>query len=187
MTDAQQTSEMSHRWWSKRATLLCVVTILCAYFSTSRSYRFSDSLTFLDATICTDEGLLSLQIPLVLRSPIHQPSTQWITYVRGKNMWDAPGCGGKATLRYWMSILDQTRCEGAMWGGFGYWKGDWQSSSRPGPFVVAFAPIWIAIVVISIFLAMLWSRRLRIRLLTMFITTAAVALLLAVLNLCAAQ
>ena len=86
-----------------------------------------------------------------------------------------------------MSILDQTRCEGAMWGGFGYWKGAWQSNSRPGPFVVAVAPIWIAIVVISIFLAMLWSRRLRIRLLTMFITTAAVALLLAVLNLCAAQ
>ena len=187
MTDAPQPSQKSHHWWSVRATVVCVATIFCAYVVTNRSYQYSDSLTFLDATICTDEGLISLQIPLILRSKSHQPLAQWMTYARGPNSWDAPDGGGKATLRHWMSILDQTRCEGGMFSGIGYWKGSWQSDSRPGPFLVVFVPIWIAIVAIAPFLTILWMRRLRFRLLTMLLATLCAALLLALLTLRADQ
>ena len=146
----------------------------------------SDSLTFLDATLCTDEGLLSLQIPLVRRAPSEQPSTQWMTYKRGKNMWDASDGGGKATLRNWMSMLDQVRCEGGMVGGFGYWKGAWQSKSRPGPFLVLFTPIWAAIAVTFTLVATLCWRRMQFRLVTMLFGTACVSVVLWLLTLLAA-
>ncbi len=140
-------------------------------------------MTFLDATICTDEGLLSLQFPLVRRAPSEQPSTGWMTYQRGENMWEASDGGGKATLRNWMSMLDQTRCEGGMVGGFGYWKGGWQSDSRPGPFLVVFTPIRAAIATTFTLVAIVFWRRITFRLATMLIATACVSAVLWLLNL----
>ena len=185
MKNAIRPNHKYQHWWSIRAAVLCVVTILGAYVASNRSYQVSDSLTFLDVTICADEGLLSLQIPLVLRSPSHTPSNQLVSYVREPKMWDAPAGGGKATLRNWMSILDKTHCEGGMICGFGYWKGSWQSDSRPGPFLVVFVPIWVATVAVSVLTAILFLRRLRIRLLTMLIATTCIAVVLSLLTLLA--
>ena len=93
-----------------------------------RSYSYSDSLTFLDTTVSTDEGLLSFQFPLVRLAQGEKPRTDWMTYTRGKIRWEADDAG-KTRLRDWMATLDPASSGGILWG-FGYWKGGWQSNSR---------------------------------------------------------
>jgi hypothetical protein len=166
-----------------QAVLLAAAISVCSVLATWRSYAYSDSLTVADATVSTDEGLLSLQIPLVRRAPGGQMVTQWITYKRGKDMWETGDGGGKTRLRYWMTILDTARCEGGMLGGFGYWKGAWQSSSRPGPFIVMFVPIWVAITSMFMLIAILYLRRMRFRLATMLMGTAMISVILWLLTL----
>ena len=163
--------------------MLCITIAVCSVLATGRSYTRSDSLTFIDATVCTDEGLLSLQIPLV-RLALHEaPSTEWMTYKRGKNTWESEDGGGKATLRNWMSMLDTARCEGGMVAGFGYWKGGWQSSSRPGSFIVMFLPIWVAIATALTFVATIYWLRVRFTLATMLLGTTFVGGMLWLLSL----
>jgi hypothetical protein len=164
------------------AVSLCVGAILFSVLLTFRSYSYSDSFTLYDATVGTEEGLLSLQIPLVRRIPSEPSSTEWATYSRGKSSWETDGNAAKATLRDWMSMLDTVRCEGAMFGGFGYWKGAWQSPSRPGPFIVMFLPIWFAVLTGSMFIALVCWRRVRFRLATILIVMTGVCLALGLLK-----
>ena len=167
----------------RHAALLAIAISVCSVLATWRSYAYSDSLTFVDATVCTDEGLLSLQIPLVRRAPDGQMVTRWITYKRGKGMWEMGDGGGKARLRYWMTILDTTGCEGGMVGGFGYWKGAWQSSSRPGPFIVMFVPIWFAAASMFMLIVICHLRRMRFKLATMLLGTTLISVMLWLLTL----
>jgi hypothetical protein len=168
-----------------RQTLFLMSTIaICSALLTWRSYRRSDSLTFLDMTMCTDEGLLSLQVPLVRLATSEQPSTQWVTYRRGTNIWEAfDGEGGKSLLRNWMSMLDATGCKGGMIFGIGYWKGSWQSNSRPGPFIVMFMPIWVAIATTLTLIAVAYLLRMRFSLATMLLGTTIMGGLLWLLSL----
>lgn len=165
------------------AALLATAISVCSVLATWRSYAYSDSLTFADATVCTDEGLFSLQVPLVRRAPDEQMVTHWITYKRGKDMWETGDGVGKARLKYWMTILEAARCEGGMAGGFGYWKGAWQSSSRPGPFIVMFVPIWVAIASLFTLIAIFHLRRMHFRLATMLLGTTLISAMLWLLTL----
>jgi hypothetical protein len=70
--------------------LFCIVGALLVFFAgstaiTIRSYSFSDTLTFNDAMIATDEGLISLLVPLVRLAHDQDPSTGWVTYSSGKD------------------------------------------------------------------------------------------------------
>jgi hypothetical protein len=98
-------------------------------------------------------------------------------------MWESGDGGGKATLRNWMSMLDKARCEGGMVGGFGYWKGAWQSNSRPGPFLVMFIPIWFAIATSLAMIAVCYWRRIRFGLTNILIGMAFFSVLLWLLTL----
>jgi hypothetical protein len=177
------TTNVARPWAVRRAVALGAAVVVCSLVVTLRSYHRSDSLTFLDATVCTDEGLLCWQIPLV-RKASNEPSApaQWITYTRGKNMWETDG-GGKATLRNWMSMLDQVRADGSMFWGFGYWKGAWQSNSRPGPFLVVFVPIWAALASLFALVATVCWRRIQFSLATIMIATGCVGVALWLLTL----
>lgn len=115
-----------------------LITALTAAYHV-RSYWRSDSLTVCDVTVTVDEGLASLQIPLTRLASA--PQYNLLTYQREAKVWTA-GKGGRTPLRLWMSMLDKVRCQGAMFADFGYWLGGWQSDSRPGPFIVLFAPTW---------------------------------------------
>ena len=163
-----------------------LVFLVCSTVLTVRSYSRSDSLTFADATICTDEGLISFQIPLVRLARTEQATTRWMSYARGDKMWEA-GNGGKATLRNWMSILDETGCDGGMFAGSGYWKGDWQSDSRPGPFIVTFVPIWTAVAATLAFVAVFLGRRVKFQVRSILVCTVLVGGLLWLLTLRAVQ
>jgi hypothetical protein len=181
------------QWFSRRvaiqATVLCIATALFAYLGTNRSFRYSDSITLLDVTVCTDEGLLSINVPMVLRSPRHNTSNRWITYSRGLMGWGAPGGQRKHSLRDFISFREaaQASCEGWMFAGFGYRMGPWQSASRPGPCLWAFVPIWFATLAIFALFITLWNRRKRIRWLPILVATPCIALAFAVLLLRADQ
>lgn len=178
MSDATRTTRKCNPPGVGHAFCLCTTIAVCSALATWRSYTRSDSLTLIDATVCTDEGLLSLQIPLVRLAPREEPTTQWLTYKRGNNMWETEDGGGKATLKNWMSMLDRVRCEGGTVAGFGYWKGAWQSSSRPGPFIVVFIPIWVAIATALALVATMYWFRIRFTLATMLLGTTCVGGLL---------
>lgn len=186
MNDLDASKQKPNRRMLRHASFLCAAILACSVLATTRSYMRSDSLTLLDATICTDEGLLSLQIPLVRRAPSEQSTTQWTIYSRGKNIWDDNEGGGKATLRSWMSMADQVGCEGGMVGGFGYWKGAWQSNSRPGPFLVMFTPIWAVVSVAFTLVATFYLRRVQFRLATILLLMTGVSVVLWLLTLRAA-
>ena len=172
------------RLWT--ALGLTAMFVVVTAILTVRSYWRSDSLTVADATICTDEGLISLQIPLVRLARKESATTTWVTYTRGANMWKA-GDGGKAKLRTWMSLKDQVGIEAGMVAGFGYWKGSWQSNSRPGPFIVLFMPIWAAVAAIVLFAAVFVTRRVKFRISSLLVATAVVGGLLWLLTLRAVE
>ena len=180
-------AEKRKRPWVRRTVSLCAAIAVCSALATWRSYARSDSLTFMDATVCLDEGLLSLQIPLVRVAPRQEPATMWVSYKRGKMAWEAPGGGGKAKLRNWMSMLGMVRCEGRMAAGFGYWKGAWQSNSRPGPFIVMFTPVWFAFAVACTLVAMFFWLRMRFTLAAMLMGMTFVGGLLWLLSLRASE
>ena len=109
------------------------------------SYWWSESLTLCDVTLMTDEGLISLNVPLVRLAAKETPRSRFVIYERDATIWKAEDAG-HTPLRSWMALLDRgsVRAEGGMFADFGYWKGGWQSDARPGPFVVMFAPVWFA-------------------------------------------
>lgn len=102
-------------------------------------------------------------------------------------MWESDDGGGKATLRNWMSMLDRVRCEGGMVAGFGYWKGAWQSDSRPGPFIVMFVPVWLGVAVALMGVALACWFRVRFRLATLMMGTTFVGVMLWLLSLRAVE
>ena len=72
---------------------------------------------------------------------------------------------------------------GFLFADFGYWKGGWQSASRPGPFVVVFVPVWlIGCLMFGICLAFTF-RWVRFRLLTLLAAMTLIAGLLWLLTL----
>lgn len=134
-----------------------------------------------DVTLTVDEGLVSLNLPLVRIAAKQRPRSEFLIYKRDKLAWSA-GEGGKTRLRSWMSSLDQVRCDGAMFADFGYWKGAWQSDSRPGPFVVVFAPVWFAGLLAFGAFALLALGWIRFRLRSLLIATTVFAWLLYLLT-----
>lgn len=107
------------------------------------SYWWSESLTLCDATIRSDEGLMTLQLPLVRIAANQSPEYEFLLYKRDPKVWTA-GKAGHTPLRSWMSYIDQQNKEWVeMFADFGYWKGGWQSNSRPGPFIVLIVPVWL--------------------------------------------
>lgn len=187
MNNATAPSSNRNRPSFRHIAFLLVAIVVCSLLASWRTYRHSDSLTFLDATVCTDEGLLSLQIPLVRLAPAEEPSTRWITYKRGTNMWETDDGGGKTTLRNWMSMLDTVRCEGGMVAGFGFWKGAWQSDSRPGPFIVMFVPVWVGTTAALIAVAFACLFRVQFRLGALLMATTLVGAMLWLLSLRAVE
>jgi hypothetical protein len=150
---------------------------------TLHSYRHSISLTFCDATLATDEGAVSLQIPLVRLAANQKFVTKAIVYRRGKTAWQAPNGAMKCTLDNWMAQANQPWFHGWSMADFGYWRGDWQDDARPGRFVVMFVPIWFVFGVA--FLAYAFVRRnwLRWSIRSMLALTALVGICLWLLTL----
>jgi hypothetical protein len=186
MDETSQPRPANRRKRLLTALSLAAVFVAGTVIFTIRSYWRSDSLTIADATICTDEGLFSLQIPLVRLAREEQATTTWVTYTRGANMWQY-GDGGKAKLRKWISMKDQVRIEAEMVADFGYWKGSWQSNSRPGPFIVMFVPIWAAMAAIVLLAAAFVMRRMKFRISSLLVATSVVGGLLWLLTLRAAE
>ena len=140
------------------------------------SYWWSESLTLYDFTLTTDEGLISLNVPLTQLATGTKAQWNFTIYKRDQQVWTA-GVAGKTPLRSWMTILDQARCTGGMFLGFGYWKGAWHSQSRPGPFVVVFSSVWfIAIVLFGAFA--FYFRKIHFSLRSLLLTVTLVAALL---------
>jgi hypothetical protein len=146
--------------------IVCVVAIavtVCTILFHLHTYWWSESATACDITVATDEGLVSLQVPLCRLAAKEMPTLNCLIYERGPTTWTC-GRAGKCPLRTWMSQLKKVGCDGAMFADFGYWKGSWQSNSRPGPFLRVFVPVWfVGVVVFGGFLAF-YFRIIRFRL-----------------------
>ena len=84
-------------------------------------------------------------------------------------------------------MLDTVRCDGGMVAGFGYWKGAWQSNSRPGPFIVMFLPVWIAVAAALVAVAVGFWFRVRFTLTTMLLGMTFVGAMLWLLSLRAVE
>lgn len=133
------------------------------------TYWWSVSLTVHDVRLTTDEGLVSLVLPLTRISAYGTPDWEANLYKRGPYRWETKSGRGRAPLRSWMARLDKVRADGAMFADFGYWKGSWQSDSRPGPFIVLFVPIWfLGLASFGVYLAF-HHQLIRFRLRTLFI------------------
>ena len=138
-----------------------VVATACAAIAIWQSYHWCVSLTFCDATVCTDEGAVSLQVPLVRLAVNQKFETKATVYHRAQNRWEASNGRMKSTLDNWMAQSNEKWFHGWSLADFGYWHGDWQNEGRPGPFVVVFLPIWFAFGVAFLALAVgrrNWSR-----------------------------
>ncbi len=158
-------------------SVAAILIAFCGFLFHARSYLQSDSLTLCDVTLTTDEGLLSLQIPLTRLAASQNPTSKFLIYHRSSTGWNFGGMAAKCPLRTWMSLLNATGCEGAMCVGFGYWKGAWQSESRPGSFAVVFAPLWSVTVLIFGVYSAFHFRLLRFGIRALFVTTAVCAAL----------
>jgi hypothetical protein len=144
------------------------------------SYWWCESLTVCDVTLLSEEGLVSLNVPLVRLAAKETPRSTFSLYHRDGKIWKS-GDAGHVRLRSWMASLNEVGCEGGMLADFGYWKGAWQSDARPGPFVVMFVPIWfVGTLALAGFVA-IYFRVVRFRLHTLLLAmtlTAGVAYLL---------
>jgi hypothetical protein len=158
--------------------LIVAAIALCTLLIHVSSYGRSVSIQFCDVTVTDDEGLLSLNVPLVRLAAKASPRSEFLVYDRSPVFWSYGGVAGKTPLRSWMSRLNTVGCTGGMILDFGFWKGAWQSDSRPGPFVVLFVPIWFGgLVVFGIYLAF-YYRLVRFRLRTLLVAMTLVAGLL---------
>jgi hypothetical protein len=161
------------------AALIAASTILLHI----HSYWWSESLTLCDVTVRTDEGLVSLLLPLTRIAANESPTSGFLLYKRGPKVWTA-GLAGHTPLRNWMTSLDSAGAHGGMFADFGFWKGAWQSDSRPGPFIVLFIPVWfVGTTLFGIYLAFHFQLiRFRLRTLLIATTLAAFALFLLTLR-----
>jgi len=147
---------------------VAIAIAVCTLLLHICSYRWSPSLALLDVCVTCDEGLISLLLPLTRLTATGEPSSHLMLYKRDPLVWTA-GVAGRTPLRSWMASLSKVRCDGAMFADFGYWKGGWQSNSRPGPFVVVFAPVWtVGVAAFGLFL-LLFYKLLRFRLRSLFV------------------
>jgi len=141
------------------------------------------SLTFCDATVCTDEGAATLQIPLVRLAAKQRFVIDATVYRRGQTGWEASNGRMKCTLDNWMAQSGKAWFHGWSMADFGYWRGDWQNEGRPGPFVVAFVPIWFVFCVAFLALAFVRRNWLRWSIRSMLILTVAASVCLWLLTL----
>ncbi len=160
MSDAQPHDEAG-RVIPPRFFVAALVIAIGTVLFHIHSYWWSESVTLCDVTLASDEGLVSLNLPLVPIAAKEKPRSNFMIYERGSVDWTC-GLATRCSLRKWMSTLDSDA--GFMFADFGYWKGSWQSKSRPGSFVVLFVPVWLlGIAAFGIFSA-LYIRVIRFRL-----------------------
>ncbi len=168
---------------TRRQVIAGVVAVVCAAAATLHSYYRSISLTFCDATLSTDEGAVTLQVPLVRLAANQKFSTDAVVYRRGQIAWEASGGAMKCTLDNWMAQRDQEWFRGWSMADFGYWRGDWQNDGRPGPFVVLFVPIWFVFCVAYLGFAVVRRNGLQWSIRSMLVFTSVVGLCLWLLTL----
>lgn len=160
------------------ATVVAITTLLFHL----HSYWWSESITLCDVTLTVDEGLVSLNVPLVRLAAKRQPVWDITLYKRGPIVWETDGVAARTPLRTWMAFKNEPSPR-AMFADFGFWKGDWQTESRPGPFVVVFIPVWfVGLAVFGAFL-LFRSGYVRFRLRSILIAMALFAVLLFVTTL----
>jgi hypothetical protein len=160
------------------AILVAVATLLFHL----HSYWWSESVTLCDVTLTVDEGLVSLNVPLVRLAAKRQPIWDATIYRRGPVVWETDGVAARTPLRTWMALANEPSPR-AMFADFGFWKGGWQTESRPGSFIVIFVPVWfVGLAVFGAFLAFR-SGYVRFRLRSILIAMALFAVLLFVATL----
>lgn len=144
------------------------------------SYWWSEELTLCDVTLAVDEGLVSLNVPLVRLAAKESPRSRFLIFKRGPGGWEAAGDAKMPSRAIFVvpGLIGVDGENGFLFADFGYWKGDWQSASRPGPFVIVFIPVWlIGCVMFGIYLAFTF-RWVRFRLLTLLAVMTLIASLL---------
>ena len=185
MRDATATQRASRRKTGLLCGVLVILWLVSSAMLSARSYERSDALTVADVTLRTDEGLISLQIPYVRLARTGKATVEWTIYTRkrGVGVWES-GNSVRSTLRRWMSdFCDTDQPSAGMIGEFGYWTGSWWSDSRPGPFIVVFAPIWAATMAVTVLAALFIVQRFRFKLRSILVMTALAGVLLWILTL----
>lgn len=162
--------------------VVAIAAAVCTFLFHVQSYSWSESVQLCDVCVTADEGLVSLQVPFTRLAPKETSTAEFKIYERGQHTWIS-GIAEKCPLRNWMSMLDAVRCPGGMFADFGFWKGGWQSESRPGSFVVVFAPAWLVGVALFTGLLAFYYRIVRFRLRSVLVAFTLVAGLLCVLTL----
>ena len=157
----------------------------CTVLLHIQSYWWSESVTLCDVCWTADEGLVSLQLPLTRIAAKEIPTSEFLIYERGPMIWTS-GLAGKTPLRRVMAMLDIIRADGAMFADFGFWKGSWQSNSRPGPFVVLFVPVWLGGVAVFCGYLAFHCRIIRFRVSSLLVAMTLIAGLLRLLTMRAA-
>ena len=175
-------ADQTHRP-ARRLVMGGVAAIACAAMATLYSYHRSISLTFCDATLSTDEGAVSVQIPLVKLAANQRFVTNATVFHRTQMGWEASDGLMKCTLDKWMAQHDENWFRGWSIADFGYWRGDWQNESRPGPFVVIFVPIWFVFLVAFLTFAVVRKNWLRWSIRSMLVLTSVVGVCMWLLTL----
>jgi len=171
-------------------TLLFIVIFAVSVALTRRSYWVSDSVTYSDVTIATDEGLVSFYVPLIRIAHNHDATTKWRTYeYERRNLsgtistsWTTNSGDRKLSLHDNVSMLvdvdlDEAASAWRSWG-FGYVYLGWSSESRPGPSLQVFAPIWAITAFGAIMFSVFLARRTKFGLRSLVFFTTAIAVLL---------
>jgi hypothetical protein len=178
----QQQIRLPQTRWSTIALVALVVAAATAAFHV-HSYWWCETLTLCDVQLCADEGLASLLVPLCRLAAKETAESNFVLYKRGQNSWIGVGSSaGRSTLRNWMSI-GAGNSPHAMFADFGYWRGGWQSESRPGPFLVVFTPVWFVGAAVFGGFLLVYFGFIRFRLRTLLIAMAVAAGLLCLLTL----
>lgn len=177
------------------AAVLVVAGVAASTLLAVRSYSYSDHLTYNDVELATDEGLLSVMVPLVRLAIGHEAKNDWKTYTLVKvNGWKterwAAGRRTKFRVREYVAMLgqrgDDETIRSGMFLGFGYVLADaaWTSNSRPGSLLWIIAPIWAvgAVSIAAIGVPIYFRARFGIRSLMLLTLVAAVILLLPTLR-----
>ena len=98
-----------------RPQAVYIVTALIAVGTAAfyaHTYWWSESLTLRDVNLTTDEGLISLTLPLTRLAANEKPSRGFYSTIETlRQVWTA-GKAGRAPLRYWMAHLDKFRADG---------------------------------------------------------------------------
>jgi hypothetical protein len=168
----------SRRFRSPSLWIAAFLIAICTTAFHIHSYWWSEELTLCDVTLTADEGLVSLNVPLTRIAAKESPRSGFLLYERGLGGWTTTVGAEKALFRRVMKMPEFVGANGeygAMFADFGYWKGGWQSKSRPGPFVVLFVPTWlVGVAVFGVYVAFhLKIVRFRFRTLLIAITLAA--------------